>query len=86
VAFAGCTFGLPWVIKGQTKPMASRDGVLTGSQRQRGMYMNAGSHDAGLDPDWDARQNKWTGYERRASMNSKPTRGPGAEGAESEKS
>jgi hypothetical protein len=56
--------------------------VLTGSQRQRGMYMNAGSHDAGLDPDWDARQNKWTGYERRASMNSKPTRGT----AESEKS
>ncbi len=26
---------------------------LTGSQRQRGMYMNAGAVDVGIDPNWD---------------------------------
>ena len=32
-----------------------------GSQRQRGMYMNSGSSDGGIDPDWDPVEKKWKG-------------------------
>ena len=27
--------------------------------------MNAGSHDAGKDPDWDPVEKRWTGYEKQ---------------------
>jgi hypothetical protein len=29
------------------------------------MYMNAGSQDAGIDPDWDPVDRKWKGDEKR---------------------
>lgn len=38
-----------------------KDGKLTGSQRQRGMYIGAGSEDIGRDPDWDPETNTWKG-------------------------
>jgi len=47
------------------KNLERKEGALTGSQRQRGMYMNAGSSDAGVDPDWDPVERKWKGAERR---------------------
>lgn len=47
------------------KNLERKEGQLTGSQRQRGMYMNAGSSDAGIDPDWDPVERKWKGAERR---------------------
>jgi len=47
------------------KNLERKEGSLTGSQRQRGMYMNAGSSDAGVDPDWDPVERKWKGTERR---------------------
>ena len=45
-----------------------KTGQLTGSQRQRGMYMNGGSSDAGPDVDYDAATGKWHGYEKRAAQ------------------
>lgn len=50
------------------KPLLTKDGPLTGSQRQRGMYLNSGL-DVGVDPDWDHKERKWKG-------NSKPKASP----------
>ena len=49
--FGGTMFALPYNEKER----------LTGSQRQRGMYMNAGSSDGGKDPDWDPVTSTWKG-------------------------
>jgi hypothetical protein len=46
-------------------PLTSKESPLTGSQRQRGMYMNAGSRDAGVDPDWDFKERRWKGYDKQ---------------------
>ena len=48
----GASFSLPAVLRFAVPHQQNRE-KLTGSQRQRGMYMNAGAHDAGIDPDWD---------------------------------
>jgi hypothetical protein len=45
--------------------MQNREGPLTASQRQRGMYMQAGVQDIGRDPDWDPVENRWKGWEKR---------------------
>lgn len=34
---------------------------LTATQRQRGLYMGAGQHDVGADPDWDLEKRVWKG-------------------------
>ncbi len=46
--------------------MLTKDGPLTGSQRQRGMYLNSGV-DLGVDPDWDMKERKWKGYKKPPS-------------------
>jgi hypothetical protein len=51
-ALAASFFALPAVLRA-TIPHQNNREKLTGSQRQRGMYMNAGASDAGIDPDWD---------------------------------
>jgi hypothetical protein len=28
------------------------------------MFLNSGSSDAGLDPDWDAKEKRWKGFDR----------------------
>jgi hypothetical protein len=44
---------IPYTVRSmQTENTLSKKGKLTGSQRQRGMYMNGGSQDAGPDPDY----------------------------------
>lgn len=44
---------IPYTVRSmQTENTLSKEGKLTGSQRQRGMYMNGGSQDAGPDPDY----------------------------------
>ena len=48
----GASFSLPALMRFAVPHQQNRE-KLTGSQRQRGMYMNAGAHDAGVDPDWD---------------------------------
>ena len=47
---------LPMWIKWKiAEPLSSADKSLTGSQIQRGQFMNTGSKDVGRDPDWDAK-------------------------------
>jgi len=41
------------------------DKPLTGSQTQRGPFMNSGSRDAGPDPDWDMKRMVYLPNERR---------------------
>ena len=53
IALASSFFALPAILRA-TMPHQQNRERLTGSQRQRGMYMNAGASDAGIDPDWDA--------------------------------
>ena len=45
----------------EASKMQTRDEALTGSQIQRGQYINSGSRDAGRDPDWDLKTNTWRG-------------------------
>ena len=44
---------LPMWIKNRTQTLTTSDKALTGTQIQRGQFMNSGSKDAGPDPDWD---------------------------------
>ena len=54
IFFAACSFSVPAILRFLVPHQQNRE-KLTGSQRQRGMYMNAGSQDAGVDPLWDAK-------------------------------
>ncbi|KAJ8600673.1 hypothetical protein CTAYLR_007443 [Chrysophaeum taylorii] len=53
VGFAGVMGALPFVIAKRATPLVNKEGPLTGSQVQRGQFMNSGSKDVGPDPDWD---------------------------------
>ena len=53
---------VPLVIRQmQPQPMVAKDEALTGSQVQRGPFMNSGSKDAGRDPDWNLETRTWEG-------------------------
>jgi hypothetical protein len=41
--------------------LLEKEGPLSGSQIQRGQYINTGSQDIGKDPDWDMKNRKWRG-------------------------
>jgi len=63
----GIGMSFPWYLRSkQTETTIGKSGKLSGSQRQRGMYMNGGSSDAGPDLDYDVATGKWTGYQKRA--------------------
>jgi hypothetical protein len=38
---------------GKDKSLFSRDKPLSGNQNMRGTYLNTGSRDIGIDPDWN---------------------------------
>ena len=64
VVFAGVVgmMSVPLVIRSlQSQPMVDSEKALTGSQVQRGPFMNSGSKDAGRDPDWNLRTRTWEG-------------------------
>ena len=66
----GMGMSFPYFIRsrqGDTTTVA-KQGQLTGSQRQRGMYMNGGSSDAGPDADYDPATGRWAGYQKRAAQ------------------
>jgi len=62
--FAGTMFSIPAILRYGMPHQVQRE-KLTGSQRQRGMYMNAGSQDVGVDPDWDIKNARWTGHDHK---------------------
>ena len=43
------------------KNLQQSEKALTGSQVQRGAYMNTGSKDIGPDPDWDLKKGLYKG-------------------------
>lgn len=48
----------------QKENLNSTEKSLNATQIRRGAYLNSGSKDVGVDPDWDFRTNTWRG--RRA--------------------
>eukprot|EP01038_Epipyxis_sp_PR26KG_P005481 gene5481-7589_t len=65
VALFGLTmFSIPYIVRSNWQHTESRE-KISGSMRQRGLYMNTGAHDAGIDPDWDRTTRKWKGYKNR---------------------
>ena len=63
---AACAFGMslyPMLAaqKARESGLQHRDGGLSGSQIQRGQFLNSGSNDIGRDPDWDFQKNEWRG-------------------------
>jgi hypothetical protein len=58
-------YSVPYFITRNSTSLQNKPSALTGSQRQRGLYLNAGSQDVGIDPDWDPVTRKWKGFERR---------------------
>ena len=54
VTLAGTMFAVPmWIRNRMGGSLTEKEGELTGSQVQRGQFMNSGSRDVGRDPDWD---------------------------------
>ena len=54
VTLAGTMFAVPmWIRNRMGGSLTAKEGELTGSQVQRGQFMNSGSRDVGRDPDWD---------------------------------
>jgi hypothetical protein len=51
----------PAFFKDRNKELWSSDDALSGSQIQRGMYLNTGSRDIGPDPDWDLKTGTYRG-------------------------
>lgn len=47
--------------KAEANSLSEKEGALSGSQIQRGQYINTGSQDIGRDPDWDFKEHKWRG-------------------------
>lgn len=50
-AFAGVMFVVPYIFT-RRMGLQNKQTALTGTQIQRGPYVNSGSRDAGPDPDW----------------------------------
>lgn len=62
---------LPYFLKrtGAITNQQTSQKPLTGSQRQRGLYINAGNQDVGPDPDWDLQTMTWKGKRNNVDEN-----------------
>jgi hypothetical protein len=56
---------LPLIIRKTTPAIDSQEKALTGTQRQRGMFLQFGSSDVGPDPDWDPKTKTWKGWDKK---------------------
>jgi hypothetical protein len=54
--------------------LVHKEGKLSGSSRQRGMFMNAGSIDVGRDPDWDPVTNTYKGRKSMRHLSDDPAK------------
>lgn len=68
IALAGVVVGvgfaamIPYCYRTVVGTKIDSDKALTGSQIQRGMYMNHASKDVGPDPNYDFKTGSYTGY------------------------
>lgn len=53
--------GCSWYSSYNRKSLYDSEEGLTGSQIQRGAFMNSGSKDVGRDHDWDKETRQWKG-------------------------
>jgi hypothetical protein len=53
-------------------PLQNKEGPLSPTQRQRGMFMQVGVQDGGRDPDWDPVLNRWKGFDNKGQKSEKP--------------
>ncbi|CAM9452724.1 unnamed protein product [Discosporangium mesarthrocarpum] len=62
LGFSGAMASVPFVVRKRAKKSLydSEEG-LTGTQIQRGPFMNTGSKDVGRDEDWDLETRTWKG-------------------------
>ncbi|GBG31384.1 Protein N-lysine methyltransferase METTL21A [Hondaea fermentalgiana] len=74
VGFIGLCASVPMWYSNKLKQaqvnLQQQENALTGNQVIRGAYLNTGSRDAGVDPDWDFERRVWRG--RRAQHPPKP--------------
>lgn len=65
VAFVSVCSAIPlwssYTMKNKQKNLTQSEKALTGTQVIRGAYLNTGSKDAGVDPDWDFENRVWRG-------------------------
>ena len=68
IGVIGVMFSVPFYFRANTPNLYKKDGQLTGSQMQRGLFTANGT-DGGLDPDWDFKTNSYTGYNKFKKRN-----------------
>jgi len=56
---------VPYLATKRAVPLQNKEGSLTPTQRQRGMFQQVGVQDGGRDPDWDPVHNRWTGFDNK---------------------
>mmetsp|Transcript_28348 Transcript_28348/g.28642 ORF Transcript_28348/g.28642 Transcript_28348/m.28642 type:complete len:82 (+) Transcript_28348:59-304(+) len=61
VAGAFIMFSTPFLLRYGMSNKREKTSSLSGSQTQRGMFMNYGARDVGMDPDWDPETQTWKG-------------------------
>ncbi|CAM9427849.1 unnamed protein product [Chrysoparadoxa australica] len=67
VVACACFMGaIPYMVsRSAPRNLSHTEAGLTGSQVQRGVYLNTGSKDVGIDPDWDMKAGTWRGQPRQ---------------------
>ena len=63
-ALAGSAFMVPLYDQIEGGESSSRGAATSGATIMRGNYMNTGSKDAKVDPDWDLRAGVYKGYKK----------------------
>ena len=60
----GLMYSIPYILRKNSDNKNSSNKALSGSQRQRGMYLNAGPQDVGPDPNWDFKTQSYKGSKK----------------------
>ncbi|KAA0148980.1 hypothetical protein FNF27_03759 [Cafeteria roenbergensis] len=66
---AGGFASIPFLFTKSQVRLTDKEGSLTGTQIQRGAFLNSGSKDVGVDPDWDLK----TGTYKKAGTSFNPS-------------
>ena len=69
IFFISTMASIPYFSRTTSQNLSEKNEKLTGSQRQRGMNLMAGQHDAGPDPNYDAKTGTYT-YRKPGSSSS----------------
>mmetsp|Transcript_8350 Transcript_8350/g.14789 ORF Transcript_8350/g.14789 Transcript_8350/m.14789 type:complete len:93 (-) Transcript_8350:224-502(-) len=76
VGFVGACASVPYFLTLRMKNITNlqqQEDSLSGSQVMRGAYVNTGSRDAGVDPDWNFASRSWEGKRVSAPNDAAPS-------------